>query len=201
MEAYTYSIKHIPSDKIYYGVRKSNDFDLGRSYFTSSKIVHQLIELDGIDAFEFKLRKKFNSYKEAREYETRILSRLRAPSNPKLLNQAVSSPSTPLKDSFSEQLRRQKISNSMKKLWQDSQYKENQNFNKIPLTERVRRGRKGGLQAAQNIKAGITKKKPYPSKLKRIIIIERRNEQKLVKPYYVAAYQKIGWKRIGYQLY
>lgn len=127
MKAYSYTVKHNLTGKLYYGIRKSNTFDLFNQYFTSSKIVKLLILQEGKDAFTIKLRKKFDSYENARLHESKLLSRLKVPNNPKLFNQAVSAPRLPNQDHESESRRRSKISKTMKeKVWRDPEYYKNQ---------------------------------------------------------------------------
>lgn len=139
MEAYTYSIKHLPSDTYYYGVRKSAVEDIGIAYFSSSKLVLRLIREEPIDNFEFKIRKKFNSYQSARIHETQFLKRVKAVSNPRFLNQAISSPRVCSKDSVEEAKRRKSISISMQALWDSEEYSALQSFNKLTPEERIKR--------------------------------------------------------------
>ena len=106
MEAYTYTIRHLPTNKVYYGVRKSTIEDIGIEYFSSSKLVKRMISAEPIENFRFKIRKKFNSYADARAYETRVLKRINAVSNAMVLNQAISSPCLCSKDPIAELNRR-----------------------------------------------------------------------------------------------
>lgn len=65
-QPFTYLIKHIPTSKVYYGLRyakKCHPSDLWTTYFTSSYDVEKLIEKDGKDAFLFEVRKIFNDTK------------------------------------------------------------------------------------------------------------------------------------------
>ena len=92
MKAYTYSIIHKPTKNIYYGVRKSEEKDIGNTYFSSSKLMRRLIKEQGKENFLFKVRKIFDSYEKAREHETKLLQRVNAVTNEKFFNQAISSP-------------------------------------------------------------------------------------------------------------
>lgn len=77
--AYTYLIKHIPSNKFYYGVRYAKGCDpkdLWVNYFTSSKHIKRLIELDGKNSFEIQIRKTFSDANKARIWENKVLNRL-----------------------------------------------------------------------------------------------------------------------------
>lgn len=76
---YTYLIKHLPSNRVYYGCRFSKDChpdDLWKTYFTSSKHVKKLIEKDGKDSFIFEIRKTFESIGECRNWENRVLLKM-----------------------------------------------------------------------------------------------------------------------------
>jgi len=90
---YTYIIKFIPTGQVYYGVsyansRKiANPVQLWTTYFTSSKIIHGLIKDHGIDAFEFQIRKTFDSKEQAILWEHKVLIKFDAKNNPLWLNQ------------------------------------------------------------------------------------------------------------------
>lgn len=196
MQAYTYSIKHIPTNTIYYGVRKSSTFDLGHSYLSSSKLVKRMIEEDGLENFEFKQRRMFESYEEARLHESKILKRIDAVKNPRVLNQAISSPRLCNKDSVSEKQRRNSISESMKKLWEIEEYKENQSFNKLTKEERSKRGRNGALKRAENIKNGLTIINRKPKNTKTMHVIEKHGTEKIISPSAVPAYLKCGYIKV-----
>lgn len=199
MKAYTYSIYHITSKRYYYGVRKSTYFDLGTQYFSSSKLVARLIEEHGLNEFVFKLRRKFESYEEARYHETKFLQRIKAVKNPKMLNQAISAKHVPSKDSESEKIRRAKISSTMKKLWNDDEYRANQNFICKDPIEVSARGMKGALQRAQNYKLGIRTRKLRVKKPYKDIILSKGDLTKTVKANQVPQYRKSGWERLDRQ--
>ena len=81
MRAYTYLVKHRPSGKVYYGVRIKNDIDpiedLFVKYFTSSKTIKELIAQDGIESFEWQVRREFDDELAAVTWEARVLQRCR----------------------------------------------------------------------------------------------------------------------------
>ena len=81
MRAYTYLVKHKPSSKVYYGVRIKNDIDptedLFIKYFTSSKTIKELIAQDGIEAFEWQVRREFDDELAAVTWEAKVLQRCR----------------------------------------------------------------------------------------------------------------------------
>ena len=185
MKAYTYSILHLPTGRIYYGVRKSDIVDIGSSYFSSSKLVKRMIKEEGIDNFEFKLRRKFETYEDARLHESKILSRLKVVTNESMLNQAVSAPRLCSKDQIAEIKRRSAISSRLKELWKTKEYRENQNFNKLSKEEYARRGRNGALKKALKRKElNIPKKK----KIYKDTFIERNGIIKTVKNNQIPAY-------------
>jgi hypothetical protein len=93
-QPFTYLLIHIPTGKRYYGVRfrkGCRPSDLWSSYFSSSKIVKQLIEQDGVDSFSFNIRKIFTNQDHALSWEQRVLKRLNVTYNDQWLNQHISS--------------------------------------------------------------------------------------------------------------
>lgn len=95
MEAYTYIVFCIPTNQYYYGVRWGNKIspkeDLWVKYFTSSKLVKQLISKHGKDSFRTSVRKVFSSKEDAISWEETVLKRLNVLKNPNLwLNRCVS---------------------------------------------------------------------------------------------------------------
>lgn len=197
MIAYSYTAKHIPSGRFYYGVRKSESFDIGIIYFTSSKLVKSLIEKDGITSFEFKIRRTFNSYEAARFHETKILKRIKAVSNIKMLNQAITGARVPSKDSNSESIRRKKISDSMKIIWKTEQYRSKQP--KFSKEEMSRLGKLGAAKRQSNKvieNGGIIpekKKKQWPKTYKDVQII-RNGIIKTIKQNQTSVYKSCGWE-------
>jgi len=84
IKPYTYLIKFNPSGQYYYGSRIKNvklgltpDEDLMQEYTTSSKNINALIKEYGIDAFEWEVRKTFNTVEEAVLWEQKVLKRCR----------------------------------------------------------------------------------------------------------------------------
>ena len=80
MIPYTYLIKHIPTNKYYYGVKfkkgcHPNDFWI--KYFTSSKKVKGLIRRYGKKSFQFEIRKTFKTPQEAIKWESKVLKRMK----------------------------------------------------------------------------------------------------------------------------
>jgi hypothetical protein len=193
MKAYTYSIKHKPTNSIYYGVRKSSKEDIGITYFSSSKLVKRLIKTNPMVDFEFKVRRRFDSYEEALLHECRVLRRLNAVTNDMMLNQAISSPRVCSKDSDSENIRKKSISETMKKLWNNPDYRNKQNFNKMSHEERVKRGRSGAKKRAENYLSGKTKKKDKKKPIYNDIEIHKNGVKKIIKANQFPAYSKHNW--------
>lgn len=195
MQAYTYTIYHKVSNQYYYGVRKSSTFDLGVNYFSSSKLVKRLLSESPLDQFEFKLRRKFNSYSEARCHETRFLQRINAVKNKKMLNQAISAAHVPTKDSMSEKQRHSNISTTMKKLWQDPEYRKNSGFIISDPVEASRRGRVGNAARIAGYKSGRISRKEKLPVVYQDVTLTKNGAFKIVKANQVPAYRKYGWER------
>lgn len=73
MKPYYYVIRHKPSGKLYAGSQYGKNSDpnnLWETYFTSSKLVKELIEKDGINSFEIEY---IDCRPDAREYEQEYL--------------------------------------------------------------------------------------------------------------------------------
>lgn len=77
---FTYLLKHIPTNKYYYGVmyRKGcHPNDLWTKYFTSSKKVKNLIKKYGKKSFIFEIRKTFKTQQQAIIWEHKVLRRMK----------------------------------------------------------------------------------------------------------------------------
>jgi len=86
---YTYLIKSKSTGKFYYGLRYAKNCtpdDLWKTYFTSSKVVQELIEQYGKTDFEFEIRKVFDTPKAAIEWEHKVIKRMKLHSNDNFLN-------------------------------------------------------------------------------------------------------------------
>jgi len=195
MQAYTYSIRHLPTNRIYYGVRKSTIIDIGITYFSSSKLVKRLLSTEPIANFNFKVSKLFPSYEEARLHETKFLIRINAITNPMVLNQAISSPRLCSKDPVAESRRRSAISKKMTELWETPEYKNNQSFNKLSKEEQTKRGTAGAKKRANNYTSGKTLYKDKKEPVYKNISIIRNNISKIIKQNQYAAYAKCGWNK------
>ncbi len=93
MKPYTYFIRHKVTGLKYYGVKYGLDADPATfwtegGYQSSSKLIKEIIEKDGLDSFVAQVRKIFNSVEEAVSYEQRFLRRVGAVEKKDWLNQA-----------------------------------------------------------------------------------------------------------------
>ncbi len=89
--------------------------------------------------------------------------------------------------------RRQKIAETMKKRWQDEEYRKNHAFLKISKAERSLRGKKGNAAYQKIRKANPKIKKPPTYK---DIHILKNGHTKIIKNNQFPAYQKYGWVRL-----
>lgn len=88
---YTYLIKFIPTDQVYYGVRYKKgchpkEFWQENGYFTSSKVVHELIDEYGPEWFEYEIRQTFDDVNKALLWEETVLQRMEVVKSNKWLN-------------------------------------------------------------------------------------------------------------------
>jgi hypothetical protein len=87
---YTYLIIHKNTGNRYYGCRYAKNCqpeELWLDYFTSSKIIKNIIKREGKDAFAFEVRKIFDDVKKCRAFEAKLLRRIRAGSRDDWYNQ------------------------------------------------------------------------------------------------------------------
>lgn len=94
---YTYCITFIPTGERYYGSKYANrngnvanPKDFWVTYFTSSKIILNLISEYGKDAFTYQIRKTFTHASAARNWEHKFLTKINAAVNPLWLNRSNS---------------------------------------------------------------------------------------------------------------
>ena len=85
VKPYTYLVKHKTTGKVYYGSRCKNFTTLNRTpeedfwkhYTTSSVNINNIIKDEGKEAFEYEIRRTFNTVEEMADWETRVLTRSR----------------------------------------------------------------------------------------------------------------------------
>lgn len=91
-QPFTYHLFHKPTGKHYYGVRFRKGCHPGQlwtTYFSSSKIVKQLIKDYGKDSFQYEIRRVFDTAESAVAWETKVLKRLRVKTNDNWLNLSI----------------------------------------------------------------------------------------------------------------
>jgi hypothetical protein len=87
---FTYLLYCKATKQYYYGSRYSkgcHPSQLWNTYYTSSKVIKQLISEHGTTAFEAKVTRVFDTKEEARQWEYRFLCKVKASKNPNWLNQ------------------------------------------------------------------------------------------------------------------
>jgi hypothetical protein len=91
MIPFTYLVKHLPTNKYYYGVKYKkgcHPYDLWTKYFTSSKKVKGLIRKYGKKSFIFEIRKTFKTAQQAVNWEYKVLKRMKVIHRDDFLNQS-----------------------------------------------------------------------------------------------------------------
>ena len=91
MIPFTYLIKHVPTNRYYYGVRFKkgcHPYDLWTKYFTSSRKIKGLIRRYGKKSFIFEIRKTFKTAQQAVNWEYKVLKRMRVIHRDDFLNQS-----------------------------------------------------------------------------------------------------------------
>jgi hypothetical protein len=91
MIPFTYLVKHVPTNRYYYGVKfgkKCHPYDLWTKYFTSSKKVKGLIRRYGKKSFQFEIRKTFKTAQQAMAWEFKVLRRMKVVERKDFLNQS-----------------------------------------------------------------------------------------------------------------
>ena len=91
-QPYCYLLK-CPNGKVYYGSaysvkRGAHPEEFWQKYFTTSKVIHALIEEYGSDKFEFEIRKTFDNAKECHDWETKVLHRMNVIYDDRFINQS-----------------------------------------------------------------------------------------------------------------
>ena len=133
MTPFTYLIKHVPTNRYYYGSRYSKDChpkDLWSTYFTSSKRVKALIRKYGKKSFQFEIRKVFKTREQCINWERKVLFRLKVAYKKYFLNESngvapiLAGKLNPnYKRSYTRKERKIMSDRSIK-LWKDEKYKK-----------------------------------------------------------------------------
>lgn len=93
---YFYILKHIPSQRYYAGSKLANPNHLNlmteSGYQTTSKVVKNMIQKEGLSSFSIVKIKLFDDPDKAYDYETRFLRKVKAKANPLFINQHENTP-------------------------------------------------------------------------------------------------------------
>ena len=126
MKPYTYLIKFKPTGQFYYGSRFKNvrlglnpEEDLMLHYTTSSNTINYLINEHGLDAFEWEVRRIFDTPEQASDWEIRVLKRCKVLEDKKWLNGNIAGYIVPTEES------RKKISDYHKDKPKTEEHKKN----------------------------------------------------------------------------
>ena len=87
---FTYVLTFKPTGQRYYGVRyakNAHPSQLWKTYFTSSKVIKNLLKEHGTEVFEVAVRRTFRSKESAVIWESKVLKRLDASHNKNWFNQ------------------------------------------------------------------------------------------------------------------
>lgn len=152
---FSYYLYHIPTKKHYYGIRfakGSKPEDLWTKYFTSSKLVHELIQQYGTDSFNVEVRKIFSNSKDALLWEHKVLRRLNAANKEDWLNRHngsnnFRSPITHSNDT------RKKISRKLKGKAKTEEWKKS--MSESSLKDRQRRRESGWIMPEHSVKQAV----------------------------------------------
>ena len=135
IKPYVYLIIYKPTRQKYVGHRYGNirlkilaKDDFWKIYFTSSKIVKNLIKETGIDSFEIKWIKEFDTVKEVQTYEQNILVENNIASNDEWLNEMISFPC----NTWNPKIREKRVKTNQEKFGYDyhvqsPEFRENSN--------------------------------------------------------------------------
>jgi hypothetical protein len=106
MKPYTYLVKFKPTGQCYYGARFKNvrlginpEDDLMIKYQTSSNDINNLILQYGLEAFEWEVRKTFDTPEQAIDWETRVLKRCKVLESKKWFNSNIAGYIIPTEES------------------------------------------------------------------------------------------------------
>lgn len=86
---YCYLLRHKRTGLVYYGSKFSKDAHpdfFMMYYFTSSKIVKTYLEAEGIESFEWEIRRTFKTRQECIDWEHKVLRRMNVTNHRKFMN-------------------------------------------------------------------------------------------------------------------
>ena len=126
IKPYVYWIVYKPTKQKYVGARWRNiilkllaEDDFWKIYFTSSKIIENLIKETGIGSFELKWIKEFDTVAEVQNYEHDILVENHVTTNDEWLNEMISFPC----DTWNPKIRKKRIKTTIEKYGVDHIHK------------------------------------------------------------------------------
>lgn len=184
MKPYTYYLFHRPTNKHYYGVRFAKNCtpdELWKTYFTSSKVVHQLIKDYGKDSFDFQIRKTFDTASLALDWECKFLTRMDAANNDMWINRHNGKKNFRCPIIFSEETKR-KISKKSKGRKFSEEHKEKL---RLKSFEREKNKKKNGW------------KMPKSSIEQMLNTRNKKMEQGLINPYSTERNKKMSESKKG----
>ena len=92
---FTYYLYHNPTRKHYYGARWAKNCGpdtLWNSYFSSCRDIHELIKQYGVDSFNVRVMRVFNTGEEARMWEHKFIKRVKAVESDEWINRSNGQP-------------------------------------------------------------------------------------------------------------
>ena len=146
---YFYIIKHVPSQKYYVGCKinsraNSADFMTEKGYQTTSRVIKEIIQKDGLDSFEIIKIKHFETPDEALAYEMRFLTRVNAAKNIKFYNRHnggenfVNKGGYTLTESTKRKMRKPKSKETIEKQNQEKRTRSKDVYRKMVETRKKR---------------------------------------------------------------
>ncbi len=89
---FTYVVTHVATGRRYYGAKYSKGCeppDLWVTYFTSSRVIRDLVKTEGREAFQVEVRKIFTSVGDCLSWELGVLRRLKVDTNDHWFNKSI----------------------------------------------------------------------------------------------------------------
>lgn len=151
---YTYLIKFKPTNQVYYGVRYAKNChpnEFWKTYFTSSSIIHKLIEQHGLDSFDIQIRRTFDDSQKAYEWETKVLQKFDAKNDDRFLNRYNNDSQYYYQGKPLSEEHKQNISNGAKLAWSPEKIEKHRQrmLNNHPF-----KGKKLSQKARDNMRKG-----------------------------------------------
>jgi len=146
---YFYIIKHIPSQKYYAGCKinsraNSSDFMTERGYQTTSQVIKEIIQRDGLNSFEIVKIKHFEIPDDALNYEMKFLTKVNAAENARFYNRHnggknfVNKGGYKLSESTKQKMRKPKSKETIEKQNQEKKTRSKDVYRKMVETRKKR---------------------------------------------------------------